>query len=298
MNSNQDILSMIALGMTVVVIFEFLIMYLRRKEQRDPKETATNLAIYGVGKVWRESFVRGIELAALGALYAWTPLKVPDGVWGFLATLLAVEFVYYWKHRTEHQSRLYWAYHSVHHSSQEYNLSTAIRLPWLGYFLGSATFYAPMVLLGFNPLLIIISRQIVLLYQFWIHTDKIGSMGWFDKIFNSPSNHRVHHASNTTYLDKNHGGILIIWDRMFGTYAAERPEEPVVYGLTKNIGTANPIMINLHEPLAIVRDVRQAKSWRDAVGYVFKGPGWSPAAAVPDSSSAALQSLPQMARSM
>lgn len=272
----RELINYVIAGLTVLVIGEFVIAYLRGRGEQDTKETATNLAVYGAGKVWRDAVVRGLELAALGALYAWTPLRVATNAWGVAGTLLAVEFVYYWKHRAEHQIRLYWAYHSVHHSSEEYNLSTALRLPWFGAFLGSATFYAPLVLLGFNPLLIMISRQIVLIYQFWLHTEKIGSLGWFDKIFNSPSNHRVHHASNGSYLDRNHGGILIVWDRLFGTYAGERPEEPVVYGLTKNIGTKNPIMVNLHEPLAVVRDLRRAQSVKEMMGYLFRGPGWRP----------------------
>lgn len=272
----KSVLTLAATGVTILVIFEVAVAILLRQKNQDPLETASNLAVYGVGKFWRESGVRVVELGALGALYIWTPLRMPATIWGFLATLLVVEFVYYWKHRTEHQVRLFWAYHSVHHSSEEYNLSTAIRLPWFGYFLSSAVFYAPLVAIGFNPLLIIASRQIVLLYQFWIHTDKIGRLGWFDKIFNSPSNHRVHHASNESYLDKNHGGILIIWDRMFGTYGPERAEEAVIYGLTKNIKTKNPLLINLHEPIAMWKDVRRAKSFSEAFGFVFRRPGWQP----------------------
>jgi sterol desaturase/sphingolipid hydroxylase (fatty acid hydroxylase superfamily) len=272
----KTILSYAALGVTVLVILEITITLLMKRASQDPLESATNLAVYGVGKFWRDTVVRVGEFAALGALYVWTPFKIPGTIWGFLATLLVVEFIYYWKHRTEHHVRLFWAYHSVHHSSEEYNLSTAIRLPWLGSFLASATFYAPLVLLGFNPLLVIASRQIVLLYQFWIHTEKIGKLGWFDKIFNTPSNHRVHHASNPNYLDKNHGGIFIIWDRMFGTYAPERDEETVIYGLTKNIKTKNPVMINLHEPIAMWKDIRSAKTFKDALRYIFKGPGWQP----------------------
>jgi sterol desaturase/sphingolipid hydroxylase (fatty acid hydroxylase superfamily) len=248
---------------------------LRRRRARDPKEAASNLVIYMMAKGWRDYVTRGIEVSILAVVYAAAPYKLPITWWAFGLTLLASDFVYYWKHRAEHRVRFMWAYHSVHHSSEEFNLTTAFRLPWLGGFTVMMV-YLPLVLAGCNPFVLLLCRQIVLLYQFWIHTGSIGSLGLFDQLFNSPANHRVHHGTNPLYLDRNHGGILIIWDRLFGSYQRELPEEPVKYGLTKKIATQNPLRITLHEPLAVLRDIRGARSLWDALGYVFREPGWKP----------------------
>jgi sterol desaturase/sphingolipid hydroxylase (fatty acid hydroxylase superfamily) len=189
--------------------------------------------------------------------------------------MVVADFIYYWTHRASHRIRLLWAYHSVHHSSKEYNLSTAVRLPWFGI-IGDVMFYVPAVLLGFDPVLLAIGKAFVLLYQYWIHTESIGKLGWFDRVLNSPSNHRVHHGSNPIYLDRNHAGVLMIWDRMFGTYQEELAAEPVVYGLTKPLNSYNPLVINVHEPLALLRDVRRAGSFGNALKVLFKGPEWAP----------------------
>lgn len=251
------------------------IIALVRRKGRDPKEALSNLGVYAISKGWRDFVTRGVEVFVLFGAATLVPWKLPGTWWAFAVTLLATDLAYYWKHRTEHGVRVLWAFHSVHHSSQEYNLTTAFRLPWFGSII-ALIFYIPLVLAGMNPLVVILSRQLVLLYQFWIHTESVGKLGWFDRIMNSPSNHRVHHGSNPRYIDRNHGGILIVWDKLFGTYQAELDAEPVRYGLTHPLGTQNPIKVNLAEPFAIIRDVRQAKSWRDAVRFVFGNPGWRP----------------------
>jgi sterol desaturase/sphingolipid hydroxylase (fatty acid hydroxylase superfamily) len=283
----QDVktfLSYTLYGFIALAVVEGLLAYLlfrraappRGNRSKSARETAANLGVYLISRLWRDFVTSGVEIAALSALYVWTPFaKLPVNGWTFALALFAADYVYYWKHRSEHGVRLLWAYHSVHHSSDEYNLSTALRLPWFGA-TSSFFFHAPLVLFGLSPIFVVLSRQLVLLYQFWIHTEHVGSLGWFDNVFNSPSNHRVHHGSNPVYLDRNHGGILILWDKVHGTYQAELGEDPVRYGLTHPVGTQHPVKLNLAEPLAILRDVRAAESLGDAVSYVLRGPGWTP----------------------
>lgn len=196
---------------------------------------------------------------------------------GALATvgaILAWDAIYYWNHRLMHESRLMWAIHVVHHSSERYNLSTALRQPVADAF-GMFVPVGAMALLGFRPALVETARGVNLLYQFWIHTDAIPKLGSLEEVFNTPSHHRVHHGSNPQYLDRNHGSILIVWDRLFGTFARE--EEPVRYGLTKNVGTFNPMRIATHEHADILRDVAHAEDWPDRLGFVVRGPGWADA---------------------
>lgn len=190
------------------------------------------------------------------------------------AAVLGWDFIYYWNHRIQHESRFLWAIHVVHHSSERYNLSTALRQPWaesLGLFVP----YGLLSLLGVRPDLIETARQINLLYQFWIHTDAIRRIGPLEEVLNTPSHHRAHHGSNRRYLDRNHGSILIVWDRLFGTFQRELDEDPVVYGLTKNIGTFNPVRIATHEYVDIASDVAGARTWSDRLSFVLRGPGWA-----------------------
>ena len=186
----------------------------------------------------------------------------------------ADDFSYYWFHRISHSSRWFWASHVVHHSSQKYNLGTALRQTWTGTLTGSFLFWIWLPLVGFSPVAVMTMQAISLLYQFWIHTEYIKKLpAPVEFIFNTPSHHRVHHATNLAYLDKNHAGILIIWDRLFGTFITET-DRPV-YGITKNLTTHNPVRIAFHEWTAIGRDLRRAGSVRNALNYLFGPPGWS-----------------------
>jgi sterol desaturase/sphingolipid hydroxylase (fatty acid hydroxylase superfamily) len=185
--------------------------------------------------------------------------------------LVAWDFIYYWNHRIQHESRWLWAIHVVHHSSEHYNLTTALRQPVADVF-GMFVPYGLMAWLGFRPRVIENARAINLIYQFWIHTEAIDRLGKAEEILNTPSHHRVHHGVQQEYLDKNHGGILIIWDRLFGTF--QREGERVRYGLTKNIDTFNPLRIATHEYADIIRDVAKASTWKERFGYVFAHPGW------------------------
>lgn len=259
----------------LVAVIEFLYVVATKKRRRDKHETYANFKVWLINQVMKPLALGGVFLGVLVPLSKLAPLTLPVNGWTCVLTLAVADFVYYWNHRLSHQVRLFWTYHSVHHSSPEYNLSTAIRLPWIGI-LGDTMFYIPLVLLGLSPVVLGISKTFVLLAQDWIHTESIGKLGWFDKVFNSPSNHRVHHGSNAVYLDKNHGGILILWDRLFGTYQEELFTEPVIYGLTKQINSYNPWTINFHETGIMLKQVRQSRSIKEALSYLFKGPGWSP----------------------
>jgi len=188
------------------------------------------------------------------------------------AAILGWDFIYYWNHRFMHESRYMWAVHVVHHSSERYNLSTALRQP-VADALGTFVPYGLLCLLGVQPDLVAQARGINLLYQYWIHTDTIRNVGPFERVFNTPSHHRVHHGSNQQYIDRNHGSIFIIWDRLFGTF--EREAEPVVYGLTKNLDTFNPARVAGHEHYEMLRDVAGSTSWRERLSFVVRGPGWA-----------------------
>jgi sterol desaturase/sphingolipid hydroxylase (fatty acid hydroxylase superfamily) len=196
------------------------------------------------------------------------------GVAAWLVALLGWDLVYYLNHRLMHEVRGMWALHVVHHSSERFNLSTALRQPVSNF--GVFVPYGALARLGVRPSLIEYSRGVNLLYQFWIHTDAVGTIGSAEKVLNSPSHHRVHHGSNGRYLDRNHGGILIVWDRLLGTFEPEDMAEPPVYGLTRNIDTFNPLRIVAHEYADIVRDVADSTTWRDRLSFVLRGPGWAP----------------------
>ncbi len=190
----------------------------------------------------------------------------------FAAAMVLWDLLYYWDHRLQHEVRLLWANHVAHHSSERYNLSTALRQPWTSLMLAWA--FAPMPLLGFHPHTVMRAGQINLLYQFWIHTEAIDRLPpAAEQVLNTPSHHRVHHGTNPQYLDKNYGGVLIVWDKLFGTFEPE--VRRLRYGLTKNIGTFNPVRIGFGEYVAIARDVKAAKGWRNKLSHVLRGPGWS-----------------------
>lgn len=197
-----------------------------------------------------------------------------DRPWHWLALFVGQEFCYYWMHRADHRVRWFWLNHSVHHSATQYNLSTAYRLGWTGKLTGAAVFFGPLVWLGFPVPYVVGALALNLLYQYWLHTELVPRLPRpVEFVFNTPSHHRVHHGSNMSYIDKNYGGVFIVWDRLFGTYAAE--VEPVRYGLIHDVGSQNPVKFNYLETVAMLRDVAHAKTWRARFGYVFGPPGWS-----------------------
>ena len=199
-----------------------------------------------------------------------------DAAWVWAAGLLAYDFCYYWYHRFGHTVALCWAAHGVHHQSEDYNLSTALRQTSTG-FVHRWLFYLPMAVLGFPPLVFGVVGLVQLLYQFWPHTQQIGRMGEFDRWFCSPSNHRVHHAVNDVYLDRNYGGILMVWDRLFGSFQEELEAQPCVYGTRAPLRSWNPLRANLHGYADMARDSWHAQRWADKLRVWFMHPGWRPA---------------------
>jgi len=191
--------------------------------------------------------------------------------------LIAQDFVYYWKHRAAHRIRWFWTAHVVHHSSEHYNLSTALRQPWNNHFTGFVLLSTPLVILGIHPLLLGFVGAINLLYQYWIHTEAIGKMPkWFEAVMNTPSHHRVHHGTNPQYLDANYAGIFIVWDKLFGSFVPERSDIKIEYGLVKNIETHNPIRIAFAEMLGAIKDViGPNRSLVSRLKYLFAPPGYS-----------------------
>ncbi len=242
----------------------------RGYEARDTRASLT----MGIVNVLINLGMKGVQLSILTWFAGFARWHMDPHAWqNWLAGVVAVDFAYYWFHRSSHDVRLLWAAHINHHSSERYNLSTALRQSWTTP-LTSLPFYWPLALLGFDPGLVLTLEALNTLYQYWIHTELVGRIGALEAILNTASHHRVHHGTNVQYLDRNHAGIFIVWDRLFGTFEPEG--EPVRYGLTKNIRTFNSLVIAFHEYAAIARDVRRAKSFRDALGYVFAPPGWSP----------------------
>ena len=199
-----------------------------------------------------------------------------EGWVAFVVLFLGLEFCYYWYHRAAHRIRFFWATHVVHHSPNQLTLSTAFRLGWTGKLTGTALFFTPLVWLGFEPKVVLTALSLNLLYQFWVHTTWIPKLGVLEYVLNTPSAHRVHHASNLEYLDANYGGVLIVFDRLFGTYVAERDDTPCVYGLVKPMRSRNLLTVEFQSWRDLWHDLRGAASIAQAAGYLLRPPGWSP----------------------
>jgi sterol desaturase/sphingolipid hydroxylase (fatty acid hydroxylase superfamily) len=197
-------------------------------------------------------------------------VTLPINIWTILGAIVLVDFMYYWDHRLGHRVRALWAFsHSVHHSSPLFNQTTGLRISFVDGFI-SPWYYTPIIFLGFDPFLVASAFGVILAYQQWIHTETIGKLGWFDVLFNSPSNHRVHHGVQEQYLDKNYGAIFMIWDHLFGTYEAEG--EAVTYGLVHQIDSVNPVQVHLAEGIRFVQKLVTLTTWKQRLTYIFKAP--------------------------
>lgn len=259
-------------GFIFLLGLEAFLSFKLHPERYELKDTFASLSM-GVGNVLINTAWAVVSFGALMALYQFRLFELESVWWVWLLLIPAEDLCYYWFHRAGHEVRLGWAAHVNHHSSRRYNLSTALRQSWTTP-LTTMPFWWPLPLLGFHPMWILVAQTISLIYQFWIHTEFVGKLGPLEWVFNTPSHHRVHHASDLKYLDKNYGGIFIIWDRLFGTFEAE--DELPTYGLLSNIETYNPFKIAMHEWIALWRDVSApGLSLRQRLGYVFGPPGWS-----------------------
>lgn len=258
------------------ILLEMVIAWRSDRARFELRDSMCSLAM-GVGNIVVGMLIGFVGFGAAMAVYEWTPLRLGTS-WPVLVIGLVIDdFRYYWWHRFSHEIRWMWASHVNHHSSQHYNLTTALRQPWsstlsLGFVVG-----LPVIALGFHPALIVFVGGVNLVYQYWIHTEAIHKMPrWFEFLFNTPSHHRVHHATNPRYLDANYGGIFIVWDRLFGTFVPELDEDPCRYGIVKNLGTFNPLRVAFHEWSGIARDlVRPGLSLKQRLGYALARPGWS-----------------------
>jgi sterol desaturase/sphingolipid hydroxylase (fatty acid hydroxylase superfamily) len=261
----------------VLMALEMAVAHRRRQRVYRLGDTISSVGLGAVSQVtglYSKAISFGIYVLVFQSL-ALFQLPV-DAWWVWVAGLVLYDFCYYWNHRLGHEVALFWAAHVVHHQSEDFNLGTALRQSSSG-FLAGWIFYVPMALLGFPPLVFVVVALIDLLYQYWIHTEQIGKLGWFDRVFASPSNHRVHHGVNQRYLDKNYGGILILWDRLFGTFEEERDDDPVVYGTRKPLQSHDPIWANVEVYAALARISWRTARVADKIRVWLKPPGWQPA---------------------
>lgn len=261
-------------GFVLLVLIEMLRARRKAPDAYEPRDTLVSLAM-GLG-----STVAGVLGAgAIGALYFTVfdlrLFEIGWAWWAWAACFVLDDLAYYWIHRFGHRVRWMWAAHVNHHSSQHYNLSTALRQSWTGTIALGFVFRLPLVLIGFHPAMIAVCVGFNLIYQFWFHTEVIDKLPrWFEAVFNTPSHHRVHHATNPVYLDRNYAGVFIVWDRLFGTFQPELREEPPHYGIIKQLGSFNLLWVAFHEWIGIARDVWTAP-WGAKLGYVWRPPGWS-----------------------
>ena len=259
----------------LTVLFESWLAYKEHRDFIEAKDSLTSIGL-GLGNLAVGTITK--SLVYVTYFYVYDHWRLADfqfnwwPVWVF--AFLAEDMTYYWVHRISHEVRFYWASHMVHHSSPKYNLAAALRQTWTGNLTGGFLFWAWLPLLGVHPFIVFFFQQTSLLYQYWIHTEFIQKMpNWFEQFFNTPSHHRVHHGTDLDYLDTNYAGVLIIWDRIFGSFQSEhdRPH----YGLTKQIESYNPAKIAFYEWVQIGKDLVHAKSIKQVAGYLFGPPGWS-----------------------
>jgi sterol desaturase/sphingolipid hydroxylase (fatty acid hydroxylase superfamily) len=258
----------------ILIVVEVIYAIKTQRELYEVKDAATSISL-GLGNLFIGIITKTFILLFFSFIYEFRLFTIPYTVWwAWLLCLFADDFSYYWFHRVSHNVRWFWASHVVHHTSEKYNLAAALRQTWTGNLTGSFVFWSWMPLVGFHPAMIMLMQSVSLLYQFWIHTEAVNKCSrWFEFIFNTPSHHRVHHGSDVEYLDRNHAGILIIWDRMFGSFQPEMHTPK--YGLTKNVNTFNPVKVVLFEWINIAKDLKKSNSISTAVKYIINPPGWS-----------------------
>ena len=261
-------------GFVALVLLEMLWARRHRRDAYEAKDTLTSLA-FGLGSTVSGLLFGGAFLALFLWVWQFRLFDVPWSWWGFALCFVLDDLKYYWVHRFGHRVRWFWASHVNHHSSQHYNLSTALRQSWTGFLTLGFVFALPLVLLGFHPAMIAICAGFNLVYQFWIHTEAIDRMPrWFETVMNTPSHHRVHHATNPRYLDRNYAGVFIVWDKLFGTFEPEVRGEKIRYGIVKQLGSFNLLWSVFHEWIGIAQDMWRAP-WKHKLSYLLREPGWT-----------------------
>ena len=261
-------------GFVLLVLAEMLWARFKAPHSYEPKDTLVSLA-FGLGSTVAGLLLGGFALAVFLAAYEVRFFTIGWEWWAWPMCFVLDDLKYYWVHRFGHRVRWFWASHVNHHSSQHYNLSTALRQSWTGFLTLGFVFAMPLVLLGFHPAMIAICAGFNLVYQFWIHTEAIDRMPrWFEAVMNTPSHHRVHHATNPRYLDRNYAGVFIVWDKMFGTFEPEVKGEKIRYGIVKQLGSFNLVWAVFHEWVGIAQDMWRAP-WKHKLSYLFREPGWT-----------------------
>ena len=263
--------------MLLASLIEALVLRLVLKRAYEWRASLASLALLVIGRITGELVPIAVAMPGAHWLYEHRVL-VPEqyGAWSYVLLFFALELSYYWWHRISHRCRWFWLHHAVHHSPNSFNLAVAYRLGVTGKLMAGFLLFSPLAWLGFEPSLIFIAYFLNLAYQFWIHAEWLPRLGPLEGILNTASAHRVHHASNLEYLDANYGGVLMIFDRLFGTYRAERADVAIRYGLVHPLLTHNPLAIAVHQFGPLLRDLRSAKNIREVLGYVFGPPGWRP----------------------
>jgi sterol desaturase/sphingolipid hydroxylase (fatty acid hydroxylase superfamily) len=254
--------------MISLVAIEWIISYIKKRKYYDGKDTIAATVI-GLGNVAISAALKVITFGIVLFFYNMVPWSIPYTWWAFILCFIWIDFWRYWAHRIAHENRFWWATHVTHHSSEKYNWSVSFRLGWTQHI--KIIFFIPIALAGFHPVVFFICHQIAVLYQFWIHTEYIRKLPKpIEYIFTTPSHHRVHHARNDKYLDKNYGSTFIIWDRIFGTFQGE--EEQADYGITKPIKSYNPVYLCFHEWMDIIKDIKNSKSLKEVYVMTFVRP--------------------------
>lgn len=269
----------VQLAIPAFVALILLEMWLTKKRnvgRYDWRDAGASLTL-GLGSTVAGVLTGAAVLAISLWVYRFRLVDIPFAWWAFAICFILDDLCYYVFHRSAHRVRWFWASHVIHHSSQHYNLSTALRQNWTGFFSLGFIFRLPLFLIGFPPAMVFFCAGLNLVYQFWIHTEQVKRFpAWFEAVMNTPSHHRVHHAVNPRYLDRNYAGVFIIWDRMFGTFEPERDDDRPRYGIVKPLPTLNPLWAAVHEWVAIARDLGRARSLGEAWGRVARPPGWQP----------------------
>ncbi len=258
----------------VLVLIEMFVVRRANRDRYEPRDTLTSLSM-GLGSTVAGALTAGAIVLMTNWLHAQRFFDIPYVWWAWPLCFVLDDLNYYLFHRAAHRVRWFWAAHVNHHSSQHYNLSTALRQTWTGIFALGFVFRLWPLLLGFPVPMLLFCGGINLIYQFWIHTEVIGRCPrWIEAVMSTPSHHRVHHAVNSRYLDKNYAGVFIVWDKLFGSFTAERDDEKIRYGLVKQLGSFNLLHSVFHEWIGIARDLWSAP-WRAKLMYVVGPPGWS-----------------------